>query len=124
MTGHPPEDWPQLFEQALERADLDGLVALYDPTARFVQRSGEMIIGRDRIRDVLAQLIRSQTRLRARVLKAVTVDDLALLYTDFAGSTVDASGARVAIAQKAIELLRRYPDGTWKLIIGDPNGRG
>jgi hypothetical protein len=30
----------------------------------------------------------------------------------------------VAIRSKAIELLRRQPDGTWKLIVGDPNGRG
>jgi hypothetical protein len=24
---------------------------------------------------------------------------------------------------KAIEVLRRQPDGTWKLIFGDPNAR-
>jgi hypothetical protein len=29
----------------------------------------------------------------------------------------------VAIRNKAIEVLRRQPDGTWKLIVGDPNGR-
>jgi hypothetical protein len=26
-------------------------------------------------------------------------------------------------AFKTIEVLRRQPDGTWKLIIGDPNAR-
>jgi hypothetical protein len=33
------------------------------------------------------------------------------------------SGKTVAIRYKAIEVLRRQPDGTWKLIVGDPNGR-
>ena len=25
---------------------------------------------------------------------------------------------------RAIEIVRRQPDGTWKLIVGDPHGRG
>ncbi len=35
----------------------------------------------------------------------------------------DDSGRTVAIHSKAIEVLRRQPDGTWRLIVGDPNGR-
>jgi hypothetical protein len=55
--------------------------------------------------------------------EAVTVGEIALLYTDFQGTTVDASGTTVEIRHKALEVLRRQPDGTWKLIVGDPNGR-
>lgn len=43
--------------------------------------------------------------------------------TDFQGTTVEASGKTVEIDQKAIEVLRRQPDGTWRLIVGDSNGR-
>jgi ketosteroid isomerase-like protein len=57
-------------------------------------------------------------------MKAVTVDDIALLYTDFQGTTLDESGKTVEIRHRAIEVLRRQNDGTWKLIVGDPNGRG
>jgi hypothetical protein len=45
------------------------------------------------------------------------------LYTDFEGTTVDGSGRTVAIRNKAIEVLRRQPNGGWMLIMGDPNGR-
>jgi hypothetical protein len=45
-------------------------------------------------------------------------------YTDFEGTTIDPSGNTVEVRHKAIEVLRRQPDGTWKLIIGDPNARG
>jgi hypothetical protein len=31
--------------------------------------------------------------------------------------------AAVAIRHQAIEVLRCQPDGTWKLIVGDPTGR-
>jgi uncharacterized protein YlzI (FlbEa/FlbD family) len=35
----------------------------------------------------------------------------------------DDSGKTVAIRHKTIEVLRCQPEGTWKLIVGDPNGR-
>lgn len=124
MSPNNPEDWPRVFEEHLGAGDLEAVVALYEPDARFVARSGETVDGRDRIRDVLAGLIRARTRLRSRVVKAVTVGDIALLYTDFLGSSVGPSGETVAVQQKAVEILRRRPDGTWKLIVGDPNGRG
>jgi ketosteroid isomerase-like protein len=53
----------------------------------------------------------------------VSVGDIAQLYTDFEGTTVDSSGNTVPVHSKAIEVLRRQPDGGWKLIMGDPNGR-
>jgi uncharacterized protein (TIGR02246 family) len=124
MSPHKPEDWPGLFEQQLNAGDLDAVVALYEPGATFVPRFGDTIVGRDGIRQMLAGLIRTKTRLHGRVIRAVTVGDVALLYTDFQGTTVEPSGKTVEIRHKAVEVLRRQPDGTWKLIVGDPNGRG
>jgi hypothetical protein len=38
-----PEDWPRVFEQHFDAGDLDAVMALYDPEARFVTRSGETL---------------------------------------------------------------------------------
>jgi ketosteroid isomerase-like protein len=89
-----------------------------------VPRSGDTIVGRDGIRQVLAGLIRTKTRLQGRVVKAVTVGDIAVLYTDLQGTTVGPSGQTLEIRPKAIEVLRRQSDRRWKLIVGEPNGRG
>jgi uncharacterized protein (TIGR02246 family) len=124
MLPNRPEDWPRRFEQVLNAGALEAVVALYEPDARFVTPSGETLVGRDRIRDVLAGMIHTKTCLQSRVVKAVTVDDIALLHTDFEGTTVDASGKTAEARYKAIEVLRRQPDGTWKLIMGDPGARG
>ena len=109
--------------QTLDEIDLDAVMALYEPEARFVTKSGETLIGRDRICKVVGGLIEAKARLYSRVVKAVTVGDIAQLYTDFEGTMNDESGKSVAIRNKAIEVLRRQPNGTWKLIVGDPNGR-
>src|SRR5262245_18282154 len=110
ISPHNPEDWPHVFEHHLNAGHLEAGVALYEAGARFVAPSGEVIVGRDPIRPVLAGLIETKTRLHSQVVRAVTVGDLALLYTDFEGTTVDATGATVEIRSKAIELLRRQPD--------------
>jgi hypothetical protein len=39
-----PEDWPRVFEQHLNAGDLDAVMALYEPEARFVSRSGETLV--------------------------------------------------------------------------------
>ena len=123
MLPHKPEDWPRLFVQYLNSGDLEALTALYAPNARFVGGSGETIVGHDRIRDMLTRMIRLKTKLQSQVLRAISVDDVAVLYTDFQGTTMDASEKTIDVRYNAIEVLRQQPDGCWKLIVGDPNSR-
>lgn len=118
-----PEDWPRVFAQHLNAGDLDAVMALYEPEARFVNRSGETLAGRDAIRKALAGMIEAKTQFQSRVIKAVTVGEIAQLYTDFDGTKIDESGNTVPIRNKAIEVLRRQPNGDWKLAMGDPSGR-
>ena len=124
QTAHRPlGNVAAVFERHLNAGDLDAVLELYESEARFVAPSGEMIVGRNRIREVIAGLVQSKTKMTSRVVKAITLDNVTLLYTDFQGTTVDDSGETIELRSKAIELLRRQPDDTWKLIFGDPNAR-
>lgn len=123
VLPYKSEDWPRVFEQYLNAGHLDAVMALYEPDARFVARSGETLVGRDAIRKVLAGMVEAKTQFQSTVLRAVTVGDIAQLYTDFEGTRIDDAGNTVQVRNKAIEVLRRQPDGDWKLIVGDPNGR-
>lgn len=118
-----PEDWPRLFEGHLNAGALEAVIALYEPDATIIAPSGETLVGRERIRSLLASMIEAKTCLHGRVVKAVSSDGIALLLTDFDGTTGDGSGKTGAIRHKAIEVLRRQPNGSWKLILGDPRGR-
>ncbi len=124
MLPRDPQDWPSVFTQHLNAGDLEKVISLYEQDARFVAPSGQTLVGVKPIGEVIAGLIRSNTKMESRVLRAVTLDDLAVLYTDFDGTTNDASGKKIELRSRAIEVLRRQPDGGWKLIIGDPNARG
>jgi ketosteroid isomerase-like protein len=124
MLPQKPEDWPGAFVKHLNAGHLDAVMTLYEPEAQFVAKSGETLVGHDAIRKVLGALIAAKAHFQSRVVRAVTVGDIAQLYTDFEGTRVDESGKTVPVRNNAIEVLRRQPDGTWKLIMGDPNGRG
>lgn len=119
---HKPEDWPRVFEH-LNAGDLDAVMTLYERDAHFVNNSGETLAGHNAIRKALAALIEAKTHFQSRVVRIATVGDVAQLYTDFEGTRVDESGKTVPVRNKAIEVLRRQPDGSWKLITGDPNAR-
>jgi uncharacterized protein (TIGR02246 family) len=113
-----PEEWPVLFERHLDAGDLDAITALYEPGASFVPKAGDTITGRDGIRLALSELIESKARLRGKVVKSVVSGDVAVLYTDWHGTV-----AGTEQHSRAIEVLRRQPDGAWLLVVGDPNGR-
>src|SRR5215468_4288685 len=115
-----PEDWPRQFEEQLNAGNLDGMLALYEPEAHFVKKSGETLVGQEAIRNALRSLIEAKTHFQSRVVRATTVGDIAQLYTDFEGTRLDESGKTVPVRNSAIEVLRRQPDGSWKLIMGDP----
>jgi uncharacterized protein (TIGR02246 family) len=120
---HQREDWPRVFEQCLNAADLDAVMTLYEPEAHFVTNTGETLVGYDAIRKVLGSLIEAKTHFKSRVVRAATVGDVAQLYTHFEGTRVDESGKTVPVHNNAIEVLRRQPAESWKLIMGDPNAR-
>jgi hypothetical protein len=80
MSVRKPEDWPGLFDRHLNAGDLEAVMELYEPGARFAARSGETVVGRERIRPALAAMIDASTQLRSRVIKSVTIDDLAVLH--------------------------------------------
>ena len=123
ISPHKPEDWPRQFVEHFNAGDLEAVMSLYESEARFVTRSGEMLVGRDAIRKVLGGLIEGKRQFQSRVVRTAIVGDIAQLYTDFEGTGVDDAGKTIPVRNKAIEVLRRQPDGSWKLIMGDPNAR-
>ncbi len=64
-------------------------------------------VGRDRVRDMLTLMIRSKTKLQRRVVKGTSDDDVAVLYTDFQGTTMDVLGKTIEVRYNAIKVLRR-----------------
>lgn len=124
MEAKKPEDVDRVFEERVNAGDLEGILTLYEPGATLVMPEGD-VTGAAAFRDSCSQLLAAQLRLRTKVTKVVRVgEDLAVLYNEWSGSMMGADGHPTAQGGKAIEVVRRQADGTWRFIVDDPWARG
>jgi uncharacterized protein (TIGR02246 family) len=113
-----PEQVATLFMEYLEMGDLDGLVSLYEPNARFVAAPGLLLVGTVAIREALQQMIDSGARVRLEPRNIRCVDDLALVSNIATLTAATPEGKPVT--STTTQILRRQPDGGWLHILDDP----
>ncbi len=120
MPANSPERCDELFGRYLNDGNLDLLVALYEPEASLVGQDGTPTRGTAAIREALQGFIAQRPKITMKVVKVVRGgDDLAVLYNDWS-----AEMAGTKMNGKAIEIVRRQPDGGWLFAVDDPFARG
>lgn len=125
MTARTPEELDQLFMERMAAGDVDGIVALYERGAVLVSPQGASTTGPAAIREALAGLAAMRPRMTMNITRIIRTDyDLALVYNDWQLSAVDVEAKPVAMSGRAIEVVRRQPDGTWLFVVDDPFARG
>ena len=124
MKAQAPEDCDRLFAEHCNAGRLDDLLALYEPTATFVPQSGPPAEGIAAIREALAGFLSVKPQIRMHVAKVVRAgSDLAAVYNDWTVKMTPPGGSPTEGAGKALEVVRRQADGSWKYIFDDPFGR-
>ena len=119
-----PEDCDNLLTDFLAAGDVDAIVELYEPGAAFVTRDREVKVGRDAIRQAFKVFAAAKPRLRVTIVMTLrNGDNLAVLYNDWTMSVRRPDGQTVETAGKAIEVVCRQSDGTWKFAVDDPFAR-
>lgn len=104
--AHEPQDLERLLISRLMEADVDGIVALYEPNAVLHYGGSQLAMGREAIRKVFTDLIATgQTFGGGEQQEAIVCDDVALTSTRLSDGSVTA------------EVARRQSDGTWLWVI-------
>ena len=125
MLARTPGDCDRLFEEHVNAGDVEAVVALYEEGGSLVKHGGGLATGHAAIRGVITRLVAIRTALRNDVVRVVSAgEDLALLYNDWSMSARARDGSPIETAGKAIEVVRRQPDGSWRFAIDDPYARG
>jgi uncharacterized protein (TIGR02246 family) len=120
-----PEACDRLFGEHVNAGDLAALMSLYEPGCSLVRRDGSVARGHAEIRQVFERLLAMQAKMSTQIVKVVqSGDDLAMVYNDWHMSAKRPDGQPVEASGKAIEVVRRQPDGTWRFILDDPFARG
>jgi uncharacterized protein (TIGR02246 family) len=122
MAARKPEEVDQLFARAFSAGDLEAMVALYEPGATFVPRSGNPVTGRDAIREALRGFLNLCGELQTEVRSVVPAGDLALLRSEWSLKGTAPGGCLLDLPGRGVKVLRRQPEGNWLYVIHNPFG--
>jgi uncharacterized protein (TIGR02246 family) len=125
MHPRSPEECDQLFAQYMNAGDLDALIALYEPGSALVQRDGRVVSGSIAIRANFEKLFARKPRIVCAIVKVVTNEeqDLAIVHNDWRVAVRGDDGGTIEMTGKAIEMMRRQRDGSWRFTIDEPYAR-
>lgn len=115
MPAHKPQDIHAIFLDAFNRVDIEALVALYEPNAILVTRSGNAA-GHDAIRAAYQRILGGGGLMELQTRTVIeSRDGLALLHASwklYRGEKV--------IPGLSTEVVRRQPDDAWLFVIDEP----
>ena len=120
---HNPADVYPALLKAFNAGDIDATVACYEPQACFVLKSGRAARGVVELREMYRATFSYKPDLELNVRKIISAgDDLVLVVVEWKSKTVSSSGEAKVWAGTATDIVRRQPDGTWKLALDNPYG--
>ena len=111
MPARKPEECDILLIEAMNRGDLEEMVALYEPNASFVLfDSDQVVTGRAAIREVFQGALALKLKYTVEVKAVQSGDaDLALTSTKWSAPGVDADGQPLTMSGTTVEVVRRQP---------------
>jgi uncharacterized protein (TIGR02246 family) len=124
MRADTPEQVIESFANALNSRDVDAAIALYEPEATFSPRPGDDVKGLQEIKGALEQFAALEPRLRGEITKVLTAGGVALVQNRWQLEGRQPDGSPVEMRGHSADVLRRAPDGSWRILIDDPWGGG
>jgi uncharacterized protein (TIGR02246 family) len=122
MAIAKPEDAHRLWAEAFNAGDLESLMAMYAPDARFVPQPGQVVTGHAAVREALQGFLALKGQIRMETTYVVQAGDIALMRSQWHLTAKDAAGQPLAMSGKSTEVYRQQSGGTWLLVIDHPNG--
>lgn len=120
-TYGPTEVVSQLID-ALNKGSLEAALALYEPQAVMVAVPGSLAAGKDALRKALEGFIALRPTIRSVKQAVVEASGLAQYSSEWTLAGTDPAGKPVTMTGKSSDVLRKQPDGTWKIVVDNPWG--
>ena len=122
MKAATPAQVIELLTEALNGGDIEGAMSLYEPEATFAPQPGQEVKGHQAIRAALDLFTALKPRMHGEITNVMTADDVALVMNRWQLEGTQPDGAPVEMRGHSADVLRRAPDGGWRILIDDPWG--
>jgi uncharacterized protein (TIGR02246 family) len=122
MPATTPAQIHRMFETAFNAADIDGLMALYEPDAALVPQPGTVARGAGEVREALQRYLALQGRITLDTKLVVEVGDLAYLSNTWSLDGTGPDGQPLTLGATTAEVARRQEDGSWRYVVDNAWG--
>lgn len=111
------------FGRCLNEGDLEGALSLYEPEAVFQFSPDEPPVrGMDAIREALTGFLALRGTIQGEIVKVHEAGGVALVANRWTLRGTEPGGAPVVLTGTSADVLRRTPEGTWRILVDDPWG--
>ena len=122
MHADSPTQAIELLTEALNGGDVEGALSLYESEATFAPEPGQEVRGREAISAALDLFTALKPRIHGEITKVMTAGDVALVMNRWEIDVMQRDGAPVKMDGHSAHVLRRAPDGGWRILIDNPWG--
>ena len=119
-----PHNFHAEFLAGFNAHDTARLLKLYDPSAKLVMAPGQEPAGHAAIAETLSHFFAMKPRMQMETLYVIESGDTALTGSKWSLTGTGPDGKPTTMEGKAVEVLRRQPDGSWLAVIDSPFGAG
>jgi len=124
MSLSTPATFGQSFSEHSANKDLDRLLQLYEGDAVLITPQNEEFKGTEAIRKNLQTYLERKPKFQGEVVSVTQSGDLALVHTKWSFQGTRPNNETVKLSSTSADVLRKQPDGTWKVVINRPGGAG
>jgi ketosteroid isomerase-like protein len=121
MLTRPEDVYPALSE-AYNAGDLEAMLSLYDSKAVFVIKPGRVTKSPAELRAAMQHVIALRGRMTIHPDTFTHSGDLVLVLGKFMLSGSRGDGTPFERASRFADVLRRQPDGSWRIAVDNPYG--
>ena len=112
-----------IYVRAFNSGDIESTVACYESSGCFVAKSGRVARGTEELREVYRITFGSKPTIKVDIGEIICAgEDLALVIGQWESTAQTPVGETNAWSGTYIDIVRKQPDGTWKLVLDNPNG--
>jgi uncharacterized protein (TIGR02246 family) len=117
-----PEEIHSQFATAFNSGNVDAIMALYEPEATLVPQPGQIVQGRDAIREALLQFLALKGTMEVKSIFTVRGPRVALTRGQWKLSGTGPDGKPIEMTGQSVEVVRQQPNGEWLLAVDHPFG--
>lgn len=117
-----PEEFHSKFVAEFNAGNIDAIMALYESDASFVPQPGQVVQGREAIRQATLHFLALKGTMQIKSIFTVHGPGVALTRGQWRLSGTGPEGQPIDITGQSVEVLRQQPNGEWLAVIDHPFG--